>query len=834
MTRERWQQLEAVLDRSLELTPAERAAYLQEACAGDAELRSEVEALLSADDEAGAFLSKSAGEVAAGLMEEAFAEAPNAAPPPEQIGPYRIEERLGRGGMGEVYRAFDSRLHRLVALKRVRAAAGDVELARHRFQREARAMAQLSHSAVVQVHDWVAGEGEDWIVMELVDGRPLRELLAAGPLAPAEAIRIGRGIAAGLAAAHGAGLVHRDLKLDNVMVTPAGEVKILDFGIARQLLGEPGPGEDPATLARLTLTGKVVGTVTAMSPEQAMGLAVDHRSDLFSLGSLLYELLTGESPFRGRNAMETLSRICSLRQPPVIKLRPEVPAALSDLVERLLAKDPAQRPASAEAVIAILDRVAADLPAERTTAREGPPAIGPGESAVKQDRGFLRLLRRRWKLALAAAAVLIAGVLVLQPGIRRAVRARLPAAKPATQAEPSTPYEHYQQGMGRLERFYRPGQVDQAIESFKAARALDERYAPAYAGLAQAYWRKYRAEKDPTYLEQARGNAEYALELDRRLTAASVSLALIRLAQGDREAASQELDNVLKLDPDNADAHRGLGDLYATGGDPARAEQEYRKAAELRPGDLDLHSQLGGLYFHLGRYGEAETVYQHVITLDPTEYSSYKNLAAVYHMQGRYADAARALQKALERKADPRVYNNLGILYLYQGLYPQALDALKEAVRLGPNDYQARGNLGDAYHWTPGKADEADEAYRTAIHLLEEEIKKAPKNPTLQAQLASYRAKRKDREGALRELRALDSLEGKTADTFFYATLAAEIAGARDLALANLGLALATGYSLDELRKEPWLIALRKDPRFQELVAKAEEDSARPATERSQ
>ncbi len=824
MTRERWQQLEAVLDRSLELSPTERAAYLKEACSGDPELRSEVEALLSADDEAGAFLSQSAGEVAAGLLEEAFAEAPNAAPLPEQIGPYRIEERLGRGGMGEVYRAFDSRLHRPVALKRVRA-AGDLELARHRFQREARAMAQLSHSAVVQVHDWVEGESEDWIVMELVDGRPLRELLAAGPFAPAEAIRIGRAIAAGLAAAHGAGLVHRDLKLDNVMMTPTGEVKILDFGIARQLLGEAGQaGEDPAALARLTLTGKVVGTVTAMSPEQAMGLPVDHRSDLFSLGSLLYELLTGESPFRGRNSMETLSRICSLHQVPAVQLRPEIPAALSDLVERLLAKDPAQRPPNAEAVIATLDRVAASLPTERTTDSTTPEA-GAAEGAAKRESGAWRRRLRRWEPAVAVILVLTAAALWLQPMIRRAAETTVPA-------EPTTAYGHYQQGMAALERFYRPGHVDRAIKSFEAARTLQQDYAPAYAGLAQAYWRKYRAEKDQTYLDQARGNAEHALELDRQFLAARVSLGLIRLAQGDREAARAELADVLKLDPDNADAHRGMGDLYVDAGDPAAAEKEYRLAAELRPGDLDIPSQLGRLYLRLGRYGEAEAAYQRVIALDPDEYSSYKNLANVYHRQGRYKDAVRFLQKALEIKADARVYTNLGAVYFFQGLYTQARDAFLEAIKLGSNDYQAWGNLGDAYRWTH-EAAKADDAFRTAINLLGEELKKTPESPTLHSLLANYRAKRGDRKGALEELRRFDKLEGKDAEAFFNATRAAEIAGARDLAFVYLRQALAANYSLEEIRKEPELIALRKDPRFHRLVAQVEEESARTAAGRT-
>lgn len=807
MTRERWERLEAILDEGLDLCPAERAAFLERACAGDPELRSEAEALLAADEEAGAFLGRPAGEAAGALLEAAFGDPePQAEPMPRmpcQIGPYRLEEPLGRGGMGEVYRGYDSRLHRAVALKRVRLAAEDPEPARHRFQREAQAMARLSHPAVVQVHDWVEGEGEDWIVMELVDGGPLRELLAQGPLSAAEAVRIGRAIASGLAAAHAAGVIHRDLKVDNVMVTSSGEVKILDFGIARHLRGEgEQTGEEPLA-STLTTTGKVVGTVTAMSPEQALGQPVDRRSDLFSLGSLLYELLTGKSPFRGLTPVETLSRICSLKQVRVDRLNPAVPSSLSELVDHLLEKEPAARPGSAAEVEAALDRVSASLPG-----------------------------RRKWRRGLAAAAAMAAAAVVAAVlGWQTGVRKEQVSASPA--AAPSTAYDHYQEGMAALESFHRTGHVDRAIESFQRARALDERYAPAYAGLARAYWRKYRADKDEAWLERARGNATHALELDGQLTAARVSLGLIDLAQGDREAARRELEEVLVLDPANADAHRGLGDLYGIAGDPAVVEAAYRKALELRPRDLELYSLLGGHYFRLARYGDAEAAYKRAIELDPAEYSAHKNLAAVYHMQDRYAEAARSLQRALEIKADPRVYNNLGTLYFFQGLYPQALAAFEKAVELGANDYQAWGGLGDAYRWTPGNAGKADEAYRTAIHLLQKEMKKTTESPALQAKLANYRAKRGDRTGALEELRRLEAIKGKDAGALFHATQAAEIAGERDLALDLLSQTLTAGYSREEIRKDPELMKLRKDPRFHRLMAKVQEESAQAGNSQS-
>ena len=275
-------------------------------------------------------------------------QAVDGAGPPARIGSYRIEERLGSGGMGAVYRAFDETLERSLALKRLLADGTD-PVRRARFRREARAAARLNHPAIVHIYDIVETPDGDWIAMELVLGETLDQRLAAGPLGWPEAVRLGREILDGLACAHQHGILHRDLKATNIMVTRSGHAKILDFGLAK-FLSEPRE-------QGLSRAGVILGTVHAMSPEQAMGLPMDPRADLFSFGSLLYELLTGVSPFRAANGTETLARICSLSHRPVTALRPEVPSALSDLVDHLLAKAPEARPASAEVALAQLDGI---------------------------------------------------------------------------------------------------------------------------------------------------------------------------------------------------------------------------------------------------------------------------------------------------------------------------------------------------------------------------------------------------------------------------------------------------------------------------------------------
>jgi len=263
---------------------------------------------------------------------------------PQTIGPYTLETRLGAGGMGEVYQAYDKRLDRWVAIKLIRPEHVENATARERFRREARAAACLSHPSIVQIFDIVESDESDAIVLELVEGEPLSRRIAHGPLPVGEAVHLGREIAEGLAAAHARSIVHRDLKPENVMVTLEGHAKILDFGLAKRLEGE----------ASLTEDQRVLGTFRSMSPEQARGLPVDHRSDLFSLGILLYEMLAGKSPFDGGSTLETLTRICSHRQPSLREIEAAIPEPVSRLVDRLLEKDALLRPYDAWEVARIL------------------------------------------------------------------------------------------------------------------------------------------------------------------------------------------------------------------------------------------------------------------------------------------------------------------------------------------------------------------------------------------------------------------------------------------------------------------------------------------------
>ncbi|HEX4952464.1 MAG TPA: protein kinase [Thermoanaerobaculia bacterium] len=325
------------------------------------------------------------------------------------IGPYQLRGELGSGGMGTVYRAYDSRLERWVAVKRIHAEAAAEDKARERFRREAKAAARLRHPSVVQVYDLIEDEEGLALVMELVDGVPLSIWRRAGERSLPQRLAVGRQVAEALAAAHDAGIVHRDLKAENVLITAEGQARVLDFGLAK-LLGERPLGE-PA----LTAAHTVVGTLRSMAPEQAVGGDVDERADLFSLGVLLYELATGESPFEGADAVETLTRVCSHRQPPAVELAPELSGEVSLLIDRLLEKDRNRRPGNSHEAVAVLSAALGGEVSVHSLARsaatfgqatqvEVPMAISSGLPRPRR-----RLGRRGW-MALTTLGVVGAGL----------------------------------------------------------------------------------------------------------------------------------------------------------------------------------------------------------------------------------------------------------------------------------------------------------------------------------------------------------------------------------------------------------------------------------------
>jgi dienelactone hydrolase len=316
----------------------------------------------------------------------------------QTVGPYRITAQLGAGGMGVVYEAEDLRLHRRVALKFLAAAHLDAREARERFEREARAAAALSHSHICVLHDVAEHDGQPFLVMERLHGASLRERLQGGPLPVAEVLRIGSQVADALEAAHQAGILHRDIKPANIFLTERGDAKLLDFGVASlrpAAGGDDAPTEAP-TLEKLTTPGTAVGTVAYMSPEQVLGRPTDARSDVFSLGVVLYEMATGAAPFPGDSMGAVVDAILHKAPTSPVRLNPRLPADLGHIIGRCLEKDAGKRWESAEGLRVALDRGLDEL--QRT----------PSVSSIAR-----RWARRPWTWAVAGIVVVALGASIV-------------------------------------------------------------------------------------------------------------------------------------------------------------------------------------------------------------------------------------------------------------------------------------------------------------------------------------------------------------------------------------------------------------------------------------
>lgn len=402
MTPERWQQIDRVLDAVLEREPDERAAFLGEACAGDEELRREVESLLRAHERAASFIEEPPAEAARELL-----GGDKAVVVGRQISHYQIMASLGVGGMGEVYLAEDTRLGRKVALKLLPAFFTKDKERLRRFEQEARAASALNHPNVAHIYEIGEFAGTSFIAMEYVEGHTLEVKIGNRPLDATEMVNIAVQTVDALDAAHTKGIIHRDIKPANIMITLRGQVKVLDFGLAKVTAAQ---SDNEASTKIKTTPGAVMGTVPYMSPEQAMGREIDHRSDIFSLGTVLYEMTTGRVPFAGATTSETIAAILRDEPPPLAA----APPTLERIVGKALRKNREERYQTASELLADLKQLKRQLELQNELVRAGPSAlpdhmlkqvgstgdVTPGHTTAKHRVGGI------WRHTLLAACVL--------------------------------------------------------------------------------------------------------------------------------------------------------------------------------------------------------------------------------------------------------------------------------------------------------------------------------------------------------------------------------------------------------------------------------------------
>jgi eukaryotic-like serine/threonine-protein kinase len=952
MEHDRWERIKEVFEAALERAQAERSAFVAEACRGDNALRQQVESLLAGPRGAGRFM-----ETPLIPRKVAVPARGDDAPPtfsPQQIiaGRFKVLRFMGKGGMGEVYEAEDLQLRERVALKTVRQGISSDPGTLARFIQEIHLARRVTHSNVCRIFDLERhvrapddpqGAGETlFLTMEFLEGETLAERMRRqGSITADEALPLIEQMCEGLAAAHDAGVIHRDFKPGNVMLVSSTRASgartravVTDFGLARATL--PPVLLDAETLSACVTGGQILGTPAYMAPEQLEGREITPAADIYALGLVIYEMATSHQPFANEEPLASIVK--RVKQPPPSPrvYVPDIDPRWESTILRCLEIDPAQRFASARDVVTAL-AIQPDGPRSVTPSRPssgmqrrvvagslgavltlvvltalffhfnsglwqrlfGPPlpdqkdlvvlpfrAIGGGQDEQNRCDGFTETVTS--KLVQASSLQVVPAIEVLKKHIADVDQARTqlganlvlsaswehrdklarinlaliktsnhqqlraetitePAdnsfalqdevvetalkmlhAQLSTEAATThgtkvlSAYDFYVQGVGYLQRYERPGNVDSAITLFQRAIKEDHNYAQAQAALARAYWYKYNATRERQWADQAKAAVKAAESLDSRLPEVQLAIGNQYQLTGAYSEALSAFRRGLELDPENVEAYQHLGEVYNALGRTTEAEQALRRAIEIRPACWSCYNRLGSFFSKHARFDDAAQAWQKVIDLAPDNVWGYMNVGNAYLYVGEFELAGDYYRRGFKVAPDEAgLYSNAGTVSFFLGRFEEDARLLEKAVELRPQKYDYWGNLADAYRMIPAESSKATKTYWQAIRLAKEQLEVNPKDSEALSYLALYYARvGEPAQGRTYLAKALE-VSPDDWDILRIACLVHLEAGDRQEALKWLGQSVRAGYPRGMLVDDAELAGLRSDPEFARLSNEA-------------